>query len=257
MKDALDFAEKMAEFELKRIDRIHIRFLWFVGSAVTLVLAVLTVLGFIGYNNMRAMATSAAEDQLRTEVANQIKAKLSKENLPEIVQNEIHTYAKNELQSQIVEQINNGPLHQRILEVGRQETATLAKTLLTPRTLRPDDATRIVNAINADEKLKGQVYAIAWGMNGLETDLYERQVSNALQKTQLTYDAKLAVEIDSAGVTIYFNEGQDRIHAEHLADAFKAGHIKAKVEPKVLYYQNEPAKDSKALVIGIGPNYLR
>jgi hypothetical protein len=127
VKDALDFAEKMAAFELQRIDRMHVRFLWFIGAMITIVLGCVTLLSFFGYNNLRSLATEAAASQLHEEVKKQIDAKLSGENLPAIVHEEVRSYSANDLRQQVSKEINQGPVHDQILEVGKREAAALAK----------------------------------------------------------------------------------------------------------------------------------
>jgi hypothetical protein len=126
VKDALDFAEKLATFELQRIDRMHVRFLWFIGIAVTVVLSFLTILGIIGYNNLRSLATEAAAAQLHEEVKKQIDTKLTGQNLPAIVHEEVRSYSAKDLRQQVSQEINEGPLHDQILDVGKREAAALA-----------------------------------------------------------------------------------------------------------------------------------
>lgn len=105
---ALKFARETAEAEIAAIDRIHKRTIQYMGVFV----AVFGVFGWIGYENLRKVAQTTVENEMKAEVKRQfekdnvelvVKALIEK-NLGSQLQTTVHTEVENRVREAVEKQ---------------------------------------------------------------------------------------------------------------------------------------------------------
>jgi len=100
-KDALNFAQQMADFELKRIDRMHIRFMGFITLTVA-------TLAFIGWANLKTTAIDVATRLVDQQVKELVAQRLTDSRLTALVDDEVKKKADASINLQVQIQVQSG-----------------------------------------------------------------------------------------------------------------------------------------------------
>ena len=137
LKEALEFAERMANQEIGSIDRLHqrtIRQLSILAGVFLLLLGVFGgVLGWVGFTNLRDSAIKIAQAQMKDEVSRQVQEKLTKEHIDQIVQDQIRSYSKSSLDSAIKQDLQTEPLSTEIRNAATGAARNLVGTMFSQR----------------------------------------------------------------------------------------------------------------------------
>lgn len=231
LKEALKFAQEMADGELKRIERMHkmsIAFLSVLAGGFGVLLAVFS---WIGFANLKRVAVSTARAQMQEEVTQQVRSKLTSENINGIVRTETHDFAESELRSQIGNEINHGPLHAQIVATAAGQSRELIKRAFAPRRLTEGQSKAIANAIkDAAELQKLPVSESALPLS-LEAEHFSKDIYDALLAGGMSPGDPRIIAQDNGheGLTIYYDATLSDQAAQKLAQILRASGINAKV----------------------------
>jgi hypothetical protein len=221
--EALDFARETAKQEIDSIDRLHKRTLQYIAAILAVFTFGLSILGFLGYQNLQQLAIGVATRTVEQEARSQVAQKLTQEQIAKIVQQQIQDYSQKELQKQIDDEITKGPLHKEILSIAAAQSAQEVAAAVGQRHLTPYQARKLKEAIASHPELKD--YPTTSNSNGMSPEpiRYMNEIDEALKNTTLKFvfmNFNMDYENDD-GITLYFDP-QNEKQADGLIDSFRA-----------------------------------
>lgn len=231
IKDALEFAGGMADREIERIKSLHEDTLKSLGILVAAVLLVFSLLGWIGYTNLRDAAVESAQKTVQAEVTRQVQEKLTKEHIDEIVKDQVSNYSKATMEAAIQKDLQTEPLASQIRNAASSTASNIVATKFQPRHITSDQCSAFVKAVDSYEDLNGFPVAVIPTAFNTEADAFSSEIEKCIKRTSLNLIAQgptvQAPNVD--GVGLYRDEQGPTEPAEHLQSAFAAIGIKTKI----------------------------
>jgi hypothetical protein len=258
VKEALEFSRKLAEEEIRSIERIHNRTLksfGYIGIAVGVIAAVLS---FIGYKSLEGAAITVATERVQAVATEQVKDKLTAANIDKIVSEQVQTYSKTSTDDTVQKDLQTEPLASEI-----RNSATSAATRAAERFVSTKFADRhftelqchkFITAVEAYDDLNG--YPVVIGHNAIEANArdFSEEIQACLPRTKLVFLTDGGTRINAPyvdGEAIFRDVKSPDSPALHLKAAFKAVGVDMKIVSGPAY--NDPPRGQKSsLYIWIG-----
>jgi hypothetical protein len=261
-KDALEYAERVAKHELETIDRLHKRTLKSLSILVTLFSLFLTVLGWIGYDNLKAFATNVARREMESEVTRQVQEKLTKEHIDEIVNKQVRAYTKEELDSAIQKDLQSEPLVSEIRNAATLAANSAATKIVSARFadrhFTESQCRKFVTAVEAYDDLNG--YPVLIGHNAIEANArdFSDEIQACIPRTKLVLLTTGGMGINARyvdGDAIFRDVNSANSPARHLQAAFKTAGVEMKIVSGPVS-SGSPKGQRSSLDIWIGAKYV-
>lgn len=261
-KDALEYAERIAKHEIESIDRLHKRTLKSLSILVTLFSLFLTVLGWIGYDNLKAFATNVARREMETEVTRQVQAKLTKEHVDEIVSMQLRSHTNEEFDNAIQKDLQSEPLVSEIRNAATNAAYSASTRIVSAkfadRHFTELQCRKFKTAVEAYDDLNG--YPVLIGHNAIEANArdFSDEIQACLPSTKLMLlttggTGKNVKYVD--GDAIFRDAKSPDSPALHLQAAFRTAGVEMKIVSGPA--TTEPPKGQKpSLDIWIGAKYI-
>ena len=254
--ETLNFARQLAKEEIDSIERIHKRTLQSFAYIGVFVAAAAALFGYIGYVNLKTAAISTAENQMRTEVKKQVQAKLTKENIDDIVQDQVRSFSATRMSTAIHDELINPPLSTVIRAAAADEARNQIKQQFLPRHFTETQSRDFVTAVNEQSELyEYPVVVLPMNMN-IEAEVYANEIRASVARTKMKLVdfggfAKNPVE----GVAIYRDQSSSKTYAIRLQEAFLACGIHA-IIVDALPVVPQSSKEKPPMVIFVGPKHM-
>jgi hypothetical protein len=258
VQDALTFARSLAREEIESIERIHNRTLKYIGYIGLVVLTLGGVLGYVGYTNLKNVAVATAKAQMRKEVTDEVREKLTKNDIEQIVREQIHDYSATELNNTIHKELSKPPILVMLHEVAAKEARNQIKLQFAHRHLSEALSVALIRAVSIRHDLDGVPVTIIPAALNSEADDYAQEIAVAVQKTKLKvvadfpgyYQAK-AVE----GIGLYYDQSISDQHVSDLRDAFVESGIQTKIVKVNNTTSPSPKEGAHSIVIYVGARF--
>jgi len=258
-KEALEYADRIAKHEIESIDRLHKRTLRSLSILVSAALLFLTVLGWIGYDNLNAYATNVARREMEKEVTRQVQEKLTREHIDEIVNKQVRAYTKDELDNAIQKALHSEPLSSDIRNAATSAAARIVSLKFADRHFTEAQCRTFITAVAGYDDLNG--YPVSIGHNAIEANArdFSDEIEKCLPRTNLKLLQSNATRVNARyvdGLAIFRNEKSPDSFALHLQAAFKSAGVELKIVsgPAV---PESPKGEKSSLNIWIGAKDVR
>ncbi len=258
-KEALDFAGQLADREIASIERIHNRTLVSFGYIGVFAATVLAIFSYIGYSNLKTAAIAAAQDQMKLEVTRQVKDQLTKENINQIVRDQIRDYSATSLTAEIHRDLTTPPLSTSIKQVADDKAEELIRKQFSPRHFSATQSKQLIDQL-ANMK---ELYDYPIGVNPAPLDdeakHYANEIKESLSHTNMKWVDNVSFNSGQVdGVGIYYQMSRSESYAIHLRDALEAAGVHATMVPSWIVSPLVQSADAKVpLEIFIGTKPMR
>ena len=233
IKEALQFAQGLADREIKNIERLHNRLVVWFGIIFGLAVGLVGLFSWIGYSNIQRAAISAARSELQDEVTKQVQEKLTKENINQIVKDQVRDLSSTTLNAAIHKELTSPPLSTSILATADNEAKRLIEEQSLPRSLTAAQSKILIDRIAETKDLDGlpiSVNAIAIGAEPRDyADEIKKSVSHSKMKLVEFVSFNDAYPIE--GVGIYYDKSQSDSLARQLQAALSAAGVSSRLVP--------------------------
>lgn len=221
VKDALLLARQIASDEIESIDRLHKRTLASLAVIAGIVTAFWAIVAFIGFDNLKGAAIAVAESQMRDEVTRQVQEKLTKENINQIVREQIQSYTSQNLTNQIHKVLTEPPVSLSIKEAADREAQEMIHKQFSPRRFTSEQSRLLIEQVNGTKALDGLPIAVNSLTVNVEANNYAAQIKESLSHCKMKlvefYGFPEARQVE--GVGIYYDAQRDDTKAHLLGDA--------------------------------------
>lgn len=258
VKEALDFAQRMAKQEIDSIERLHARTLKALSFIVTGFVLCLGFFGWIGYTNLRDVAVRTAQKRVETEVTRQVQEKLTKEHIDEIVKEQVSTYAKSEMEAAIKRNLQSEPLRSEIRNAAVSAAAAMVKSKFADRHLTDAKCEAFKKTVASYDDLNDYQVNVLHNALDPEAQNLEADILRCIPRTRLklsrgpSYDNNPQVD----GVGLYYYVDSPKEYVEHLQAAFASVGIETKLVPKGGLARPE-MKEKQPISIWVGGNEIK
>jgi hypothetical protein len=253
IKDALLFAQQLADREIASIERIHKRTLVSFGYIGVFVAATIGVFGYIGYSNLQDAAVATARSQMEKEVAAQVREKLTTEKINQIVQDQVRDLSSTILKAEIRKELESPPLSTSIQRKAGEEAQGIIQRQFSPRHFSAAQSKILIEQLTDMKDLSGYTVGVIPAAFNVEAINYASEIKESLSHSkvkvidQINFD-KPPIE----GVGIYYDERQPDTYARHLQDALRAAGVTSRLVPGTLQYSTENSAQGAALEVFVG-----
>jgi hypothetical protein len=219
-----------------------------------------SIIGWIGFANLKDTAVSTARRQVQTETITQVRDQLTREKLEGIVANQVEEFTRHQLSAEVKREINTGPLHDQILQNAREQSQRQLSLALAPRKLRQPQADKLAHALQAEKGGYARLVFVTSLTYDVESQNYESQITEAFKAGgfQLGYRNNLTTpDVFSYGVTVvydqdYFERARELDAPKRLLSALQDAGVKAVLFPgKEIDTEGETIKP--VFTIWVGP----
>jgi hypothetical protein len=237
IKEALDFAQGMANQEIASIERLHQRTVKQLTILAAIFVSLLGILGalftWIGYSTIKEAAVRTAQTQMQQEVVRQVQGKLTKERIDEIVKGQVSNYSKAEMDAAIERILLTEPLRSEIHKAAVGAAASEVKSKFTPRRLTDAACKAFAEAVASYDDLDGYSVSILHNAINNEAETLEADIAKCIPRTRL----KLYKDITYSGpfvdgVGLFYYSGSPKVYVQHLQAAFASVGIETKLVPE-------------------------
>jgi hypothetical protein len=234
IKEALLFAQQLADHEIESIKRLHDRTLKALGYLGAGVLVVGGFIGFIGYVNLKDAAIAATQAQMQKEVTKQVQEKLTQENVNQVVRDQLKSYSESALSAEIHRELTTPPLSTSIREAADSEAQQLINRQQAPRRFTSAQSKAFVDALSAQPELFEYPVAVTSAFQIGEPADYASGIRQSLMrsKVKVIESAMFDAPPIEAGVGIYYPEGKSGEGLARLLQAsLQTAGVKAQLVP--------------------------
>ncbi len=254
--EALTFARQIAKEEIESIERIHSRTLKSFAYIGLIVAGAAAVLGYIGYANLKDAAITSAQRQMRTEVVKQVQDKLTKENIENIVQDQVRNFSATKMSEAIHKELMTPSQSAFIRQAAASEAKNQIKQQFAPRHFTEAQSDEFVKAVNSRPELSGFPVTVMPWFFGAEPEEYANAIKTSVARTKLKLvDFQGFTKRPVEGVAIYRDESSPEIYARRLQEAFSQCGIST-----VIVAGNPssptPSGQQTPMVIFVGPRLM-
>ena len=236
---ALTYARALAQDELSAIDRMHQRSVRYILAVISVLLIGGTIIGWIGFKNLKDTAIGTARRQVQSETTTQVREQLTREKLEEIVANQVAGFTRHQLTAEVNREINIGPLHNQIIQNAREQSQRQLSLALAPRKLSQQQADRLARALKAEKGEYARLVFITGLTYDVESQNYESQITEAFKagNFMLGYRNNLTTpDVFSYGVTIvydrdYFERARELDAPKRMLTLLQSAGVKAVLFP--------------------------
>jgi hypothetical protein len=257
VREALDFARQIAKEEIDSIERIHARTLQsfaYIGIAVATAAA---VFGYIGYANLRKVAVATAENQMRAEVSNQVREKLTQENVERIVRDQVSNFSQTKMTEAIHKELTAPAESAMIRLAAREEAHSQITQQFSPRHFTEAQSRDFIRAVNEQPDLDGYPVVVLPMVMNSEAEDYANEIRASVAKTKLKLVGFMGFNKSAvAGVAIYRDQTSPEIFARRLQGAFLQCGIDSKIVDAPPNLPAPSAGEKIPLVIFVGPRHM-
>jgi hypothetical protein len=259
VKEAIDFAERMAKQEIDSIERLHQRTLVSLSIVVGTAVLLVGVLGWIGFDHLRDAAITSAQNAMEKEVTRQVQEKLTKEHIDQIVNEQVSSYSKASLESAIQRELQTEPLSSEIRNAATAAAGKIVATKFAHRHFSQTQCDALIASVARYDDLSGYPVAIVHNALDAEAQDYAAEIGKCLSRTKLKFLAEPNAYVETSnvnGVAIYRNEKSPENFALHLQSAFEAIGVEATIMRGPA--SNQPPKgENSSLNIWVGSKDIR
>lgn len=247
LNKALLFAQQIADHEIESIERIHKRTLQSFGFIGAFAGALFAVIGFIGYSNLKNASIATARAQMQREVSDQVRQKLTTDNINQIVKDQLRDLSNASLKEEIHKELTSPPLYDSIRQAAHAEAQRQISSQFSPRHLTSAQSRLFVEQLTESKELLDYPVAVApWAANveatGCAAEIKESLTHGKLKIIETASFNQPPIE----GIGIYYSGLQSLSYAQLLQNAFRAAGVSAKLVPGVLVY-SVPTTDQKVV----------
>ena len=239
LQAALTFARSLAQDELSAIDRMHQRSVRYILAVISVLLIGGTIIGWIGFKNLKDNAISTARRQVQSETITQVREQLTREKVEGIVATQVEGFTRHQLTAEVNREINAGPLHDQILQNAREQSKSQLSLALAPRKLSQQQAGKLVQALKAEKEDYARLIFVTSLTYDVESQNYESQVTEAFRLGGFQFGNRnnlTTPDVFSYGVTIvydhdYFEHAKDLLTPKRLLTLLQNAGVKATLFP--------------------------
>ena len=240
-KEALLLARQIAKDEIESIERLHKRTiaqLAIIAGSVTVLWA---VIAYIGFDNLKSGAIAVAESKMRDEVTRQVQEKLTKENINQIVQDQIQSYTAQSLSAQIHREISGPPLSNEIRQAASDEARLLIRKQYSQRELTREQSKALIDKIATIKELAGYPVCVNPAAFNPEAIGYASSIEASLRRSALKIVDEVGFDKPPIeGIGIYYQQGTSESIALLMQEALRAAGISSKLVPGNMQFSTQP-----------------
>jgi hypothetical protein len=260
IKEALKFAQELADREISQIQRMHDRSLRYIGFVLTAAFALFGVVGWLGYQNLRNTAVGVAQRQMKAEVAAQVAANLKKADVTDIVREQLTKDTRAQLDAEIKKEIKDGPLHQEIVTIAADQSRQIIGGIFRQRHFSAQQAEMLNVEMSKTYFFATYPIHIRRVSANSEAENYANEILNALVKCGATI-AKEPYAADAPateGVTIYYEPKVPTADVNRLVHAFSSAGVETRaVSSPIVRRDGVTTIHDPMIEIWVGPEPIR
>ncbi len=242
---------------------MHQRSVRYILAVVSVFLLGGTIIGWIGFKNLKDAAISTARKQVQSETITQVRDQLTREKLESIVASQVDAFAQHQLTAEVNREISTGPLNNQILQNAREQSQRQLSLALASRKLSQQQADKLARALKVEKGNYARLVFITSLTYDVESQNYESQITEAFKGGgfNLGYRNNLTTpDVFSYGVSIiydsdYFEHAKEPDAPKRMLTMLQNAGVKAVLFPgKEINTEGETVKP--IFTIWVGPREI-